>query len=868
MKNRDEIKSIQLSDYRQPSYWAKKVFLTIELDPDHTRVRCLVDYVHNPGHDHNLHLNGKDLRLSSVLINGQNKPLDTFFYDSEQLNLDNLPNHFALEIVTELCPKNNASLEGLYLSHGAFFSQCESQGFRRFTYYLDRPDVMAEFETTLIADKTKYPVMLSNGNLLEAKDLPNGKHSVRWHDPFPKPSYLFALVAGDLGHREDSYVTGSGRKIGLHIYVEKENLAKCSFAFTAIKKAMQWDEDTYGLEYDLGRFMVVAVNDFNMGAMENKGLNIFNSKYVLASPETATDKDFENILGIVGHEYFHNWSGNRVTLRDWFQLSLKEGLTVFRDQQFSAHHGSEAVKRILDVRRLRDHQFPEDDGPMTHPVRPEAYIEINNFYTSTVYEKGAEVVRMLYTLLGKHAYYKAMTEYFRRFDGQAITIEDMLDLMEESSGRKLDQFKLWYQQSGTPIIHVTRNPIPNGISLHIRQELPDSASQQNKKAQLIPFKVAFLGTDRKPLHSNHKGTMSHEHLLEISRMEESFDFKDIPSDAIPSLLRRFTAPVRLKCEMTEKENLIALAAETDSFNKYEAAQLLGEEMIGKSAMPAEYVEAFRSLLRDTEKDPYLTSLMLQTPTPEYLAAQVESVNIEKIFQDYKHYLKQIAELCYPDLLLAYKTLENLDPKAMDSRSSARRELRNTCLTILAASEKVEAIELVKTHYHNAQNMTDTVCALNIISSLEDTDRDGILSDFYKKWEHDILVIDKWFAAQAGSTHSEVLQHVQALLKHRDFDMYNPNRVYSVFRSFARNVPFGFHHPSGSGYSIVADYVIEIDRSNPQVASKLANLLSRYQKFDKSRQDLMIAQLKRISEHGPLSSDVYEVVSKSLKETKS
>ncbi|RYZ53951.1 MAG: aminopeptidase N, partial [Proteobacteria bacterium] len=638
-------------------------------------------------------------------------------------------------------------------------------------------------------------------------------------------------------------------------------------AFTATKKAMLWDEETYGLEYDLDLFMIVAVNDFNMGAMENKGLNIFNSKYVLASTETATDKDFENILGIVGHEYFHNWSGNRVTLRDWFQLSLKEGLTVFRDQQFSAFHGSEAVKRILDVRRLRDHQFPEDEGPMTHPVRPESYIEINNFYTSTVYEKGAEVVRMLYVLLGKDMYYQVMTEYFKRFDGQAITIEDMLKVIEEVSGRDLKQFKRWYQQSGTPILHAEREDIPGGLRINFRQELPDSPAQQGKKAQLIPFKIAFIGSDLKPLNSNLKGKSQHEHLIEITEMEQSFDFTGIPADAIPSMLREFTAPVRLKTSMTQNEYLTALAAETDSFNKYEAAQLLAEEMIGREQLPETYIAAFRSLLHDTEKDPYLTSLTIQAPSVENLASLHETIDIEGIFQSHKRYLKQLSEHCYPDLFQAYNKLKNEDPTAMDSRSTARRELRNSCLFLLAASEKPEAVALVKQHYREAMNMTDKVIALNIISSLEDPERDDILTDFYQKWEHDILVIDKWFAAQAASTHPQVLNHVQALLKHRDFDMYNPNRVYSVFRSFARNNPHGFHHPSGLGYKIVADYVLKIDRSNSQVAAKLAGMLSRYQKFDSTRQELMIQSLKRISEHGPLSSDVYEVVSKSLKDSK-
>jgi len=865
MKNRDEIKTIQLSDYRQPSYWAKKVFLTIELDADQTVVHSRVDYVHNPGQDRTLKLNGKDLKLIAVHINGVRKVLDSIDYDSDYLNLDHLPEKFSLTITTELRPKENTALEGLYLSQGSFFSQCEAQGFRRFTYYLDRPDVMAEFETTIQADRSLYPILLGNGNLKEHKELPGGRHSVTWHDPFPKPSYLFALVAGDLGHREDTYTTLSGRSIGLHIYVDKENLAKCSFAFSAIKKAMRWDEEVYGLEYDLDRFMVVAVNDFNMGAMENKGLNIFNSKYVLASPETATDKDFDNILGIVGHEYFHNWSGNRVTLRDWFQLSLKEGLTVFRDQQFSADNGSEAVKRILDVRRLKEHQFPEDDGPMSHPVRPESYIEINNFYTATVYEKGAEIVRMLYVLLGKDAYYKAMSQYFKKFDGQAITIEDMLAVMQESSGRNLDQFKLWYQQAGTPTLHVTRASGPDGLTLTIRQELPQTAGQSEpKKAQLIPFKVAFLGRNRQPLTSTYENQTQHEHLLEITEMQQTFSFNGLPPDAIPSLLRGFTAPVKLKTSQSQDESFIALAAETDSFNRYEAAQLLAEQMIGKKALPAEYIDALKTLLRDGETDPFVTSLSLQTPTVESLSSQREGVDIEVLFKEREAYLAQVGTLCFDDLLKAYTLLRNEDPKAMDARSSARRELRNTCLTLLTGSGRPEVLDLVRAHYQESETMTDKVAVLGIVASIESSIREEILSDFYSKWEHDTLVIDKWFAAQAGSNHPNVLQHVTSLLTHRDFDTHNPNRVYTVFRSFARSNPYGFHHTSGAGYAIVADYVLTIDKKNPQVASRLAGLLSRYQTFDPIRQGLMKTQLQRILTHPKLSSDVYEVVSKSLK----
>ncbi|RZA14248.1 MAG: DUF3458 domain-containing protein, partial [Proteobacteria bacterium] len=534
-------------------------------------------------------------------------------------------------------------------------------------------------------------------------------------------------------------------------YVDHENLHKCDFAFTALKHSMKWDEEIYGLEYDLDLFMIVAVNDFNMGAMENKGLNIFNAKYVLASPETATDKDFENILGIVGHEYFHNWSGNRITLRDWFQLSLKEGLTVFRDQQFSSDHGSAAVKRILDVKRLRDHQFPEDDSPIAHPVRPESYIEINNFYTSTVYEKGAEIIRMIHTLLGKEIYFKAMTEYFKRFDGQAVTIEDMLKVIEEVSGRKLDQFKRWYQRPGTPLLHVDRVIGEKEQTLKFRQEFT-KAKEHAHEALLIPFRIAFLGSDKKPLETSYSGKMAHEHLLEITELEQSFTFGDAPKDAIPSLLRGFSAPVKLKAATTFEQKIIALAAETDSFNKFEAAQDLAEQMIGKKELPKDYVDAFKALLSNAKTDAYFTALAIQPPTPDQLANKRESIDLEILYSDYLKYSSLIAESSYQELLDTYLSSANKDPKAMDGKAAANRELRNTILFLLSTTNRPEVLKLIKDHYRAAQTMTDSIAALQIVASSQDPEREGLLNEFYKKWHKDPLVIDKWFAAQAGSLH--------------------------------------------------------------------------------------------------------------------
>lgn len=863
MKNPDDIKAIQLAEYRQPPYWARKVFLTLELDPDNTRVISRVEYEHNPGHSKTLELNGKELDLKSLKIDGKAQAIAELKYSPEQLTLENLPEKFTLEIETIVHPIANKALEGLYISKGAFFSQCEAQGFRRFTYFLDRPDVMAIYETTIIADKKNYPVLLSNGNKVEAKDLADGKQLVRWHDPHPKPSYLFALVAGKLGHIEDHFTTKSGRRVALQIYVEEENLHKCQFAFSAIKHAMKWDEDVYGLEYDLDIFMIVAVSDFNMGAMENKGLNIFNAKYVLASPETATDKDFENILAIVGHEYFHNWSGNRVTLRDWFQLSLKEGLTVFRDQQFSSDHGSAAVNRIIHVKHLREHQFPEDDSPISHPVRPESYIEINNFYTMTVYEKGAEIVRMLHTLLGDEAYYKAMKEYFKRFDGQAVTIEDMLNLIEETSGRKLDQFKRWYQQAGTPVLHVERAATSSGIQLKFRQELPKRPGEPDPKNLLIPFRVAFLGRDKKPLESLLNGKKSHEHLLELKEEVQDFTFEGIPADSIPSLLRGFSAPVKLRSKVDTDELLVALSSETDAFNKYEAAQQLAEDMLGKPLTKA-YLDAFRSLLTHAKDDPYLTALTIQAPLPDQLASSRDTIDLDKVFADYQNYCREIGKQTYADLKSTYDSAVITNPKDQNGEAVAKRELRNTILAYLCDSEKPEAIELLKIHYYSAKTMTDKIAALEIIVSIDHPLRDELVKDFYDTWKKDPLVIDKWFSAQASSLHPKVLDHVKELVKHPDFDLYNPNRVYSVFRKFTRAAPYGFHKADGGGYEFLADYVIKLDKANPQVASRIAGALTKFKFLDVKRQALVKKALKRISETEKLSSDVFEIVSKSLK----
>lgn len=863
--------TIYLKDYSPPHYHALKVKLTVDLDPDATLIRSLVSYELTPGSPRTLRLHGKELELMKVAINGSERALSELDFSPDHLELRDLPSSFELEILTRTCPRKNAALEGLYLSHEQFYTQCEPEGFRRLTYYLDRPDVMAEFETTILAPKGRFPVLLSNGNLLAKGERADGKHFAVWHDPFPKPSYLFALVAGDLSCITDQYETLGGRKVAIHIYVEKENIDKCAFAMEAIKRAMRWDEEVYNLAYDLDLFMVVAVSDFNMGAMENKGLNIFNAKYVLASPETATDTDFENILGVVGHEYFHNWSGNRVTLRDWFQLSLKEGLTVFRDQQFSADQGSAAVKRIVDVRALREQQFPEDNGPMAHPVRPDSYIEINNFYTPTIYNKGAELIRMLHSIIGPKNFITAMQEYFERFDGQAATIEDFLAVVEKAWQGDLKPFKLWYHQAGTPLISVrSRYERDSGkffLTLRQSSTLKEGPHAKNYQPMLIPVRAALISKKGAPLEARVGQSQAHEHLLLMQEQEQTFVFEDVKDEAIASVFRNFSAPVRIERSISQDDLYVLLAHETDAFNKYETTQTLALEMLGRrenEPLPEAYVGALSKLLADEKVDPRVRALAMQVPSLDYLIQQQTHADLDRLYRQRQQMQGELAQKLRPELYELYQRCHVPGGKSMDREAIGRRELKNACLHLLAQAPDPELIELASRQYQNSRTMTDAVAALGALASLSTPERDRCLEDFYQRWKKDALVVDKWFAIQASSFHPEVLTQVKQLLRHPDFDILNPNRVYSIFRQFSRANPFGFHHPSGEGYAVVASYVLQIDRKNPQVAAMLASFLSRYRKFDPKRQGLMRQHLEQIMAQKPLSRDVFEVVSKSLK----
>lgn len=863
--------TVFLKDYRPPHYRARKVRLTVDLDPEATLITSLVSYKHEAGSPQTLRLHGKDLELLRIRINGQEQALANLRFSPEFLELENLPPSFDLELLTRTYPRRNAALEGLYLSHEQFYTQCEPEGFRRLTYYLDRPDVMAEFETTILAPKGRFPVLLSNGNLISKGERPDGKHFAVWHDPFPKPSYLFALVAGDLSCVADHYVTLGGKKIAIHIYVERENIDKCAFAMEAIKRAMRWDEEVYKLAYDLDLFMVVAVSDFNMGAMENKGLNIFNAKYVLASPETATDTDFENILGVVGHEYFHNWSGNRVTLRDWFQLSLKEGLTVFRDQQFSADQGSAAVKRIMDVRALREQQFPEDSGPMAHPVRPDSYIEINNFYTPTIYNKGAELIRMLHSIIGPETFIAAMQEYFRAFDGQAATIEDFLSVVDSAWKGDLGAFKLWYHQAGTPLVSVASRyeAATKRLHLTLRQTsgLKEAASNGSYQPMLIPVRTALISRQGTALISRHSDQRAHEHLLLFQKLEETFVFEEVAGEAIASVLRNFSAPVRIERQISQEDLYVLLAHETDAFNKYEVTQTLAQQMLNrdpKDGLPEAYSTALGTLLSDESVDQRVRALAMQVPSLDYLIQQQPLTDLDLLFKKRLSLQAELARRLRPQLYDVYERCHDVGGQGMDREAIGRRELKNACLQVLAQNPDQELIDLAMRQYQSSRTMTDSVAALTALASLRTPAREECLEHFYQRWKKDPLVVDKWFSIQASSFHPEVLMHVKQLLRHPDFDILNPNRVYSIFRQFSRANPFGFHHPTGEGYAVVASYVLQIDRKNPQVAAMLASFLSRYQKFDSKRQPLMRRQLEEMMNQKPLSRDVFEVVSKSLK----
>lgn len=866
-------KAIFLKDYQVPAFLIEETDLHFELGEKATLVKSKLTCRRNPASTEAnapLVLNGDaSVMLRRVVVDGVDLKEGQYEITDESLSIPELPDSFELETVTLIKPQENTSLEGLYKSNGMFCTQCEAEGFRKITYYLDRPDVMSVFTTTIVADKSQYPTLLSNGNPIEEGQLDDGRHWVKWHDPFPKPAYLFALVGGNLELVEEHFTTCSGRDIPLRLFVEKANLHKCDHALAALKRSMKWDEEVYGREYDLDIFMIVAVDHFNMGAMENKGLNIFNSSCVLANPETTTDAAFERIEGIVAHEYFHNWSGNRVTCRDWFQLSLKEGFTVFRDSEYTADMGSRVVKRIEDVNLLRTAQFAEDAGPMSHPVRPASFIEISNFYTLTVYEKGAEVVRMIHRLLGAELFRKGSDLYFDRHDGQAVTTDDFAAAMEEVSGRDLTQFKRWYSQAGTPRLHVTDeyNESTNTYALTFEQSCPATPGQEEKLPFHIPVEIGLLDSEGNEL-------LSGSQLLELTEAKQTFTFENISEQPTPSLLRGFTAPVKLTYPYSDEQLVFLMSYDTDGFNRWDAGQQLAVRVMQRLVKDSQQgktlelnpllIDAYSKVLSNKALDSAMVAKMLALPSEAYLTELAEQADVSAIHTVRQFVKTTLAQTLNGLFMDAYRSNMDDGDYQLSGEAVARRSLKNTCLSYLMSLETPIAIALAEEQFEVANNMTDRLAALSCLAHSEsEPARSEALAAFYDRFKDDTLVVNQWFSVQATAPREAALEEVKALLDHPDFEITNPNRVRALISAFCGQNAVQFHREDGASYQFLADQVIKLDAMNPQIASRLSTPLTRWKKYDEQRQTLMKAQLERIIATEKLSPDTYEVVSKSL-----
>ncbi|XP_023752765.1 puromycin-sensitive aminopeptidase [Lactuca sativa] len=881
-------KEIFLKDYKLPDYYFDTVDLSFSLGEEKTivcakiRVVPRVDGVAAP-----LALDGVDLKLISVRINGIELKEGDYDIDARHLILKAPPSgSFTLETVTEISPQHNTSLEGLYKSSGNFCTQCEAEGFRKITYFQDRPDIMAKYTVRIEADKSLYPVLLSNGNLIDQGDLEGGKHFAVWEDPFKKPCYLFALVAGELESRDDTFITCSGRKVDLRIWTPPQDLPKTLHAMYSLKAAMKWDEDVFGREYDLDLFNIVVVPDFNLGAMENKSLNIFNSKLILASPETASDADYAAILSCIGHEYFHNWTGNRVTCRDWFQLSLKEGLTIFRDQEFSSDLGSRTVKRIGDVSKLRIYQFSQDAGPMAHPVRPHSYIKMDNFYTVTVYQKGAEVVRMYKTLLGSEGFWKGTDLYFERHDGQAVTCEDFFAAMRDANNTDFANFLLWYSQAGTPIVKVTSsyNVEAHTFSLKFSQTLPPSPGQPTKEPMFIPVAMGLLDSSGKdmPLSSFYQdgklvsitsgAQPVYTTVLRVTKAEEEFVFTDVAEKPIPSLLRGYSAPIHLHSDLTENDLFFLLAHDSDEFNRWEAGQILARKLMlsqvvnfqkdNKLVLDPQFVHGIKCILLDSSLDKEFIAQTITLPGEGEIMDMMEVADPDAVHAVQSFIRKQLALELKQEFINKVEENRSSEKYEFDHVNMARRALKNTALGYLATLEDEEINELVVNEYKSATNMTDQFSALAAIAQKPGKAREDALADFYDKWQHDYLVVNKWFSLQSASDIPGNVENVKKLLNHPAFDLRNPNKVYSLIGGFCAS-PVNFHAKDGSGYKFLGDLVVQLDKLNPQVASRMVSAFSRWKRYDDTRQNLAKAQLEMIVCCNGLSENVFEIASKSL-----
>lgn len=881
---------IRLEDYQVPHYQAESMYLNVDLGDESTLVTSTVQYKRHTGQSDatTLSLHGEAQELISVTLDGQTLTDTDYELTETHLKLRDLPEAFRLEVQSRIYPQNNTSLEGLYQSSGNYCTQCEAEGFRKITYFLDRPDVMSIFTTRITADKASNPVLLSNGNCIEKGDLDDGRHFAVWHDPFIKPAYLFALVAGDLSCVSDEFTTLSGRKVALEIYTEAHNVSRCDHAMQSLKRAMKWDEERFGLEYDLDIYMIVAVDDFNMGAMENKGLNVFNSKLVFASPDTATDIDYINIEAVIGHEYFHNWTGNRVTCRDWFQLSLKEGLTVFRDQEFTADLHSRPVKRIEDVRLLRTHQFAEDASPMAHPIRPSSFIEINNFYTVTVYEKGAEVVRLYHTLLGQEGFRKGMDLYFERHDGQAVTTEDFLAAMADANGVDLSQMQTWYDQAGTPEVNVTMDydAADQRCTLHFTQSCPATPELDEKAPFLIPFKLSLLnpqgeaialhieGEPAEQLSGNVQETAGNtQRVVNITEARQRVTFTQVADKPLPSLLCDFSAPVKYTFDYSTDDYIFLMRHDSDDFNRWEASQRLAQQLMlqmledrkagrAMGVSPA-VIDAYQQVLDNEALDHALRAEAMSLPGESDLADAVDQADPKAIHEVREFLIRTLATGLRLSLDACYDRLNQDESYDIDAASMGRRRLKNVCLSYLASIDDEMIHQQCYAQFENANNMTDRLAALSALADIDCPEREKALLAFEAKWKDNSLVMDKWFMIQAGSSLPNTLEQVQSLQSHPSFDANNPNKIRSLVGRFAMANPVNFHREDGEGYRFLAEFVIDLDTRNPQVASRLVRALAKWRQFEPKRAELMKASLERIHKTEGISNDVFEIVDKSL-----
>ncbi len=868
----DAPRPIKLSEYRAPDFEIQDVLLDFVLEPEATRVTSHLQMRRLGADDAVLQLDGEALELISVALDGRELEAADYALDETHLTLRNLPEIFALEIITRLSPLTNTTLEGLYLASGIFCTQCEAEGFRRITYFLDRPDVLAVYRTRIEADKALYPVLLSNGNLIESGDLPNGRHFALWQDPFPKPCYLFALVAGNLGHIADSFTTMSGRVVDLRIFVEHGNEPKARYAMEALKRAMAWDEQAYGREYDLDIFMIVAVSAFNFGAMENKGLNIFNDKLLLASPDSATDDDYARIESVVAHEYFHNWTGDRITCRDWFQLSLKEGLTVYRDQRFSQDMRSKGL-RIDDVKMLRMRQFREDAGPLAHPVQPQEYISIDNFYTATIYEKGAEVIGMLETLVGAAGYRKATDLYFERHDGEAATVEDWVKCFEESSGRDLTQFRLWYRQAGTPriVVRGAYDAAAKTYVLDLSQSLAATPGQPDKLPMHIPLRLGLLRENGAPQAltlegENKPGPL--ERVVELRAAEARFVFVGVEMPPLLSIGRHFSAPVIFEQDVSRAARALLMAHDVDGFNRWEQGQALASDLLQEMARHGGgktdpiYIEAIGEVLNRAEEDHAFAARMLMPPLESEIAQAMLPVDPEAIHRARGDLIRAVADAYGAQMLGLYNRLADDGPYLPDAGPAGRRALRNALLRYLTAADDDAAAALAETHYQRAGNMTDMIAGLAALSRMETDRRVTAFAHFETRFNRNALVLDKWMGLQAGSPRLQTAEEVRALMQHPHFDFKNPNRVRSLVGAFSGN-HLRFHAKGGAGYALVGEVMRHLDALNPKMSAGMAGAFENWRRYDEPRQKLMRQELQQALEMPALSPNLFEVARKML-----